>query len=152
MLPCLVWHFMYVGGNSMCSHTGEVDLGWQIFRLMVVNYGIEPTSEQLNIMIDLLGRSGQLKEAHQLLERITEPSASVYASLLGACEQHADFELGEEIAKKLSALEPDNPIPFVILSNIYAGLEKWKDVERIRDIMSERQFKRLPASSTTGVI
>ncbi|XP_027101620.1 pentatricopeptide repeat-containing protein At2g02750 [Coffea arabica] len=137
---------------SMCSHTGEVDLGWQIFRSMVVNYGLQPTSEQLYIMIDLLGRSGQLKEAQQLLGGITDPSASVLASLLGACEQHADFELGEEIARELSALEPDNPIPFVILSNIYAGLEKWKDVERIRDIMSKRQLKKLPASSTIGVI
>ena len=71
--------------------------------------------------------------------------SSVYAalwSLIGACEQHADFELGEEIARKLSTLEPDNSFPFVILSNIYAGLAKWKDVERIRDIMSKRQLEK----------
>ncbi|KAL3511160.1 hypothetical protein ACH5RR_030561 [Cinchona calisaya] len=136
---------------SMCSHTGAIDLGWHVFRLMVVQYDLQPTSQQLNIIIDLLGRSGQLEEAQELLEEITEPSASVFASLLGACKHHADSELGEEIAKKFSALEPDNPTPFVILSNIYAGLGKWRDVERIRDIMSQRRLKKLPASSVIGV-
>lgn len=136
---------------SMCSHTGEVDIGWRVFRLMVVQCGLQPTSQLLNIMVDLLGRSGKLKEAQKLLEEITEPSVSAFASLLGACEQHADSELGEEIAKKLSALEPNNPTPYVILSNIYAGLGKWRDVERIRDIMSQKRLKKLPASSIIGL-
>lgn len=136
---------------SMCSHAGEVVLGWQVFRLMVVNYGLQPTSEQLNIIIDLLGRSGQLKEAQELLEKITEPSTSGVASLLGACKDHADPELGEEMVKKLSSLEPDSPIPFVILSNIYAGLGKWRDVERIRDIMSKKRLKKFPGSSRIGL-
>lgn len=52
--------------------------------------------------------------------------------MLGAFKQHADSELGEVRAKKHLAYEPDNPVPFAILSNIHSGLGKWRDVERIR--------------------
>lgn len=136
---------------SVCSHTGKVDLLWQVFRLMVVNYGLEPTSEQLNIVVDLLGRAGQLKEAQGLLEEIVDPSVSVLMSLLGAAKHYADSELGEELIKRLLVLEPDNPIPFVILSNIYAEEGKWKEVEKIRNIMSETKLRKLPGYSKIGV-
>ncbi|CAI9092706.1 OLC1v1028025C1 [Oldenlandia corymbosa var. corymbosa] len=136
---------------SMCSHTGQVDLGWQIFQLMIVDYSLQPTSEQLSIIIDMLGRSGLLKEAQDLLQEVTEPSSSVFASLLAASKQYIDSEVAEEMAKKLSALQPDNPIPFLILSNIYAGLEKWNDVERIRTFVGETKLRKVPGHSKVGV-
>ena len=136
---------------AVCSHTGQVDILWQVFRLMVVNYGLKPTPKQLNIIVDLLGRSGNLKEAQGLLEEIKDPSASVFASLLGAAKYYADYELGEELVKRFSALEPDNPILFVILSNIYAELGKWKDLERIRNIMCARKLRKLPGYSMIEV-
>ncbi|KAL2484589.1 Pentatricopeptide repeat-containing protein [Abeliophyllum distichum] len=136
---------------SMCSHTGQIDGGWKMFRLMTEEYGLNPTAEQINIMIDLLGRSGRLDEACELLQGISKRSASVFASLLAACKYHSDSKLGEEMAKKLSELEPENAIPFVILSNIYAGQEKWKDVEKIRTIMENKGLKKLPGFSLTGV-
>lgn len=135
----------------VCSHTGEVDLLWQVFRSMAVDYGLKPTPEQLNIIVDLLGRTGQLKEAEGFMEEITDPSASVFCSLLGAAKQHAEYELGEELVKKLSALEPNDPTPYVILSNICAELGKWNDVERIRNMMHERKLRKVPGYSITGV-
>ena len=77
--------------------------------------------------------------------------ASVFASLLGAAKHYADYELAEELVKSFSALEPDNPISFVILSNIYAKLGKRKDVERIRNIKCERKLRQLPSYSMIGV-
>ncbi|KAG8366308.1 hypothetical protein BUALT_Bualt17G0062800 [Buddleja alternifolia] len=136
---------------SVCSHTGKVDKGFQIFRLMTVKYGLNPTSKHMNILIDLLSRSGRLDEAVELLKATNESSASVFASLLGASNHYSDTKLGEEMAQRLLEIEPENPIPFVILSNIYAGEEKWKDVHRIRKLLDMKGLKKVPALSSTGV-
>ncbi|KAA8529456.1 hypothetical protein F0562_033745 [Nyssa sinensis] len=132
---------------SVCSHTGQVDKGWQVFRMMNIEYGLSPGPEHFNCMVDLLGRSGRLYEALELLQAIDEPSPSVFASLLGACKYHSDSKLAEEMAEKLSELEPENPTPFVILSNIYAGQGRWKDAERVRRMMNDGGLKKLPGLS-----
>ncbi|XP_073294146.1 pentatricopeptide repeat-containing protein At2g02750 [Primulina huaijiensis] len=136
---------------SVCSHTGQVEKAFQFFRLMTIHHGLNPNLEHMNILIGLLGRVGRLDEAFELLRGIPETSASVFASLLGACGHHADSTLGEEMAKKLSEIEPENPIPSVILSNIYAVQKKWKDVHKIREIMNEKGQRKNPGLSSTGV-
>ena len=54
------------------------------------------------------------------------------------------------MAMKLSELEPENPAPFVILSNIYAEFGRWGDVERIREIMNNKGLRKLPGFSIIG--
>ncbi|KAK6160008.1 hypothetical protein DH2020_003389 [Rehmannia glutinosa] len=136
---------------SVCSHTGQVDKGFQIFRLMTIGYGLNPTSKHMNILIDLLSRSGRLDEAFELLQATHETSATVFASMLGSSKHYSDSKLGEEMAWRLLELEPENPIPFVVLSNIYAGQERWKDVHKIRKLMDEMGIKKLPGLSSIGV-
>lgn len=136
---------------SVCSHTGQVDKGFQIFRLLTVEYGLNPTPNHMSILIDLLSRSGRLDEAFELLQATNETSAAVFASLLDASEHYSDSKLGEEMARRLLELEPENPIPFVVLSNIYAGQEKWKDVDMIRKLMDKKGLKKLPGISSIGV-
>lgn len=135
----------------VCSHTGEVDRGWKLFKMMHRDYGLNPCPEHFGCMVDLLGRSGRMKEAQELIDEMPEASVSVFASLLGACRHHLDFALGEEMAKKLSELEPHDPTPFVILSNIYAVQGRWDDVERVREMMNDRGLKKLPGCSLIGV-
>ena len=136
---------------SVCSHTGEVDRGWQLFKMINRDYGLNPTSEHFGCMVDLLGRSGRIKEAQELIHEMPEASVSVFASLLGACRNHLDSALGEEMAKRLSELEPQDPTPFVILSNIYAVQGRWGDVERVREMMNDRGLKKLPGCSLIRV-
>ncbi|KAI3865309.1 hypothetical protein MKX03_037287 [Papaver bracteatum] len=141
----------FVGILSACSHTGNVAKGWELFRTMDRNFGLKPNSDHFGCMVDLLGRDGRLDEAWNLIQEISEPSSSVYASLLGACRLHLNADLGEEIVVRLLELEPGDPSPFVILSNIYAGQGRWKDVERIRDIMSDKGLRKLPGCSLIEV-
>ncbi|KAL7091471.1 hypothetical protein ACP275_12G108100 [Erythranthe tilingii] len=136
---------------SVCSHSGQVDKGFEIFRLVTVGYGLNPTPKHMNILIGLLGRSGRLDEAFELLQATDGTSATVLASLLGASEQYSDSKLGEEMVRRLLELDPENPIPFVVLSNIYAGQEKWKDVEKIRKLMDKKGLKKIPGFSSIGV-
>ncbi|CAN0924156.1 Pentatricopeptide repeat-containing protein At2g02750 [Linum grandiflorum] len=136
---------------SLCSHTGQVDKGLQVFKFLTDEHGLNPKSEHFGCMIDLLGRSGRFDEASKLLEGIQEPSSSVFASLLGACRHHLQPDLGEQVAMKLVELDPDDPTPIVMLSNIYAGVGRWKDAERIRMILNSRKLKKLPGYSLMGV-
>ncbi|KAF1002398.1 pentatricopeptide repeat-containing protein At2g02750 [Apium graveolens] len=136
---------------SVCSHSGEVDKGREIFRLMDSVYGLKPTTENLSCMVDLLGRSGHLDEAWKLLQDIPEPSNSMFSSLLGASKYHLEPKLGKDMAERLLVSEPDNPTPYVILSNIYAGLGRWQDAKRVREMIDRKKLKKIPAYSLVGL-
>ncbi|KAL1550993.1 pentatricopeptide repeat-containing protein-like protein [Salvia divinorum] len=135
---------------SVCSHSGQVDKGFQIFRLFTVGYGLNPTSKHMSILIDLLGRSGRLDEALELLKATDETFAFVSASMLGASEHYMDNKLKEEMARRVVELEPENPIPFVVLSNIYAREDRWKDVLKIRKLMDKKGLRKLPGLSSVA--
>lgn len=133
---------------STCSHSGNIDKGFQIFRLFTVGYGFNPTPKHMNILIDLLSRSGRLDEAFELLQATNENYATLSVSLLGASEHHLDSKLREKMGHRLLELEPENPIPFVVLSNIYARQDRWKDVHKIRKLMDKKGLKKLPGLSS----
>ncbi|MFS8020681.1 putative pentatricopeptide [Helianthus anomalus] len=55
------------------------------------------------------------------------------------------------MARLLVDLDPENPIPFVILSNIYAREGRWKDVEDLRDEMDRKGLKKSSGFSSLSV-
>ncbi|KAK8522929.1 hypothetical protein V6N13_115872 [Hibiscus sabdariffa] len=141
----------FIAVLSSCSHTGQVDRGLQVFRMMGKDCDLSPNLEHFGCIVDLLGRYGKLDEAKDLILQLPNPPASILASLLGACRYHLNYELGEEMAMKLVELEPENPAPFVILSNIYAALGSWGDVERIRRMIDDRGLRKFPGFSSISV-
>ncbi|XP_027360365.1 pentatricopeptide repeat-containing protein At2g02750 [Abrus precatorius] len=141
----------FVSVLSACSHTGQVDRGLHVFRMMRREYGLQQRPEHSGCMVDLLGRSGRLGEARDLVQELAEPPASVFASLLGACRGYLDSNLGEEVAMKLLDIEPENPAPLVVLSNIYAELGRWKEVERIRRMITDKGLDKLSGFSMIEV-
>lgn len=141
----------FVGLLSSCSHAGQVDRGLQLFRMMGKDYDMSPNLEHIGCIVDLLGRCGKLEEAKELIQILPDAPASLFASLLGACRFHLNYELGEEIAMRLSELEPENPAPFVILSSIFAAKGRWGDVERIRRTIEDRGLRKFPGFSSIAV-
>lgn len=137
----------FVAVLSACSHAGQVDKALQVFTMMDDVFGLKPKPEHFGCMVDLLGRSGKLDEARELIRELPEPTVSVFHSLLGASWCHLNSDLGEEMAMKLLEMEPENPTPSVILSNIYAGLGRWEDVERIRQMINDRPLTKLSGIS-----
>ncbi|OVA00073.1 Pentatricopeptide repeat [Macleaya cordata] len=87
----------FVGVLNACSHGGLVDLGFQIFRSMKKDHGIEPRIEHYGCMVDLLGRLGWLEEAYNFIKTMEiEPDYIIWGSLLSACKIHGNLKLGEE--------------------------------------------------------
>eukprot|EP00253_Pinus_taeda_P001269 PITA_01269 len=114
---------------SACSHVGLVDEGWKFFNRMQREYLITPCEEHYACMVDLLGRSGDLVEAHDFISKMPlKPNACVWGALLGACGLHCNIELAEYVAERLFTLEPENVGNYVLLSNAYATAGRWGDV------------------------
>ncbi|RAL36989.1 hypothetical protein DM860_003911 [Cuscuta australis] len=131
----------YTGVLTACSHAGLVDEGQRIFESIKA-----PEVDHYACMVDLLGRNGKLDEAKGLIERMPmHPHAGVYGALLNASRIHKIIDYGEFAADKLFEIEPENAGNYILLSNLYASLRRWEDVERIRGLMSREGI-----SKTTG--
>lgn len=139
-----------LGVLCACNHSGLVQTGRQIFYSMIDGkYGFSPGIKHYGCMIDLLGRSGFLYEAQEFMERMPfEPNSVMWGALLTGSRVHGDLELSEFAARRLLELEPENGAYYVLLSNLYAEMGKWSDVEELRKIMKERGVKKDVGSSS----
>ncbi|EFJ06286.1 hypothetical protein SELMODRAFT_135788 [Selaginella moellendorffii] len=102
-----------------CSHAGLADEGWSYFLSMQGDHHLEPTPEHYGCMVNLLAKSGRVKQAASFMSAMpVQPDASAWRSLLGACEVHTDKEYGALAAKQLLDAEPRNSAAYVLLYNI----------------------------------
>lgn len=138
----------FIGLLFACSHAGLVEHARQYFESMKNNYGIMPGPDHYACMIDLLGRSGKMREAEELLDEMdVEPDATVWKALLAACRVHGIVELAERAAKALFELEPQDAVAYVMLSNIYSSAGRWEDAARIRRMMKMKGVCKEPGRS-----
>ncbi|RVX20782.1 Pentatricopeptide repeat-containing protein [Vitis vinifera] len=101
-------------------------------------YGFSPGVKHYACVIDLLARAGILQEAMEVMTRMPfEPNKVMWGAFLAGCRAHGDLELSEFAARKLVELEPGNGAYYVLLSNIYAEMGRWSDVEKVRRLMKE---------------
>ncbi|CAK9165045.1 unnamed protein product, partial [Ilex paraguariensis] len=131
-----------------CSHVGLVDQGCKYFDSMKVEYGLEPKLEHYGCLVDLLGRAGRVKEAEETVRTMPmKPNAILWRSLLGAARVHGNLEIGELALAHLTQLEPEISGNYVLLSNMYASMNRWDDVKRVRKLMKDHGIHKVPGSS-----
>ncbi|XP_074292318.1 pentatricopeptide repeat-containing protein At3g24000, mitochondrial-like isoform X1 [Silene latifolia] len=137
----------FLGLLTACSHAGLVDEGWDHLNRMKL-FGLEPKVGHYVTMVDLFGRAGRLDEAVKFITNMPiEPVAEIWKALLGACRSHKNMELGVYAAKRVFELDPCDPGPYVILSNIYASAGRRADVAKVRMMMKECGVSKEPACS-----
>lgn len=128
----------FVSILSSCSIAGLDEEGWKYFHLMKREYGIDPQIEHYGSMLDLLGRKGDLEHAKKFIHEMPlPPTARIWGSLLAASRHHRNIELAEVASYHILSLAHDNTGCYIVLSNMYAEVGRWEDVERIKDLMSE---------------
>ncbi|TVU13460.1 hypothetical protein EJB05_40518, partial [Eragrostis curvula] len=133
---------------SACSHSGLVSEARELFDCMRRKFGISPELGHYTCMVDVLGRSGNLQEAVQVIRDMkVMPDSRIWGALLASCRTHSDSKLADFAAQKLMELEPDNVGYHVVLSNVQAGGGKWGNVEDIRRSMVEAKMLKCPAWS-----
>ncbi|KAA8543118.1 hypothetical protein F0562_021387 [Nyssa sinensis] len=133
-----------IGVLCACSHSGMVQMGRQIFRSLIDGkYRFSPVLKHYACMIDLLARAGCLQDAFKLIKEMPyEPTRAMWGAFLSGCRAHRDLELGEFAAWKLIELAPECSGYYVVLSNLYAEMGRWGDVEKVRRLMKERGLKK----------
>ncbi|KAG1364481.1 pentatricopeptide repeat-containing protein, chloroplastic-like [Cocos nucifera] len=133
---------------SACSHSGLVSEGHEVFVCMTRNYGIKPDLNHYTCMVDLLGRSGKLREALEVINSMdAEPDGRIWGSLLASCRTYSEGRLGNHAAQKIFDLEPNNVGYHVVLSNIYAATGKWDFTKNIWKFMGDKGFVKRPGWS-----
>ncbi|XP_074267723.1 pentatricopeptide repeat-containing protein At4g21065 [Silene latifolia] len=137
-----------VGVLYACSHCGMVDEGFDYFNEMTERYGIVPKIEHYGCMVDLLCRAGKVRQAYEFIQNMSlKPNAIIWRTLLGACAIHGDLALAEVSRDKLLELDPKHSGDYVLLSNLYASENRWKDVHQLRATMVKDGVKKPPGFS-----
>ncbi|KAI5060707.1 hypothetical protein GOP47_0025127 [Adiantum capillus-veneris] len=105
----------YVCLLSACYHLGLVNQGSHHLYTMQTIYGIKPTPEHRNCLVELFGRAGQLKEAADLLQGMPEESAVVaWTSLLNQCKAHGNAYIAEQCFDSIANDGPKSCVRQVI--------------------------------------
>jgi len=135
---------MFLSVLFACAHCGLVDKGLRYFESMKKEYRILPNERHYTCMVDLLSRAGLLREAEEFIERMPlDPEANSWAALLSGCCTYSNEEIGERAAKKLWELgKGSSSTGYVLLSNVYASIGRWKKVAKLRKLMREAGVKK----------
>lgn len=138
----------FIGVLSACSRAGLVEKGHHYFNSMIENHKIVPIVDHYTCMIDLLSRSGKLKEAEDFIKKMPcRPDAIGWATLLSSCRVHGNMEIGKWAAESLLELDPQSPASYILLSNIYASKGRWEDVSHLRRQMRDKGVRKEPGCS-----
>nr|XP_043611255.1 pentatricopeptide repeat-containing protein At4g02750-like [Erigeron canadensis] len=133
----------FLGLLTGCAHSDMVKESWDCFKSMERDWNIHPTAEHYACMIDVLGRTGMLSEAYELVKQLpVEIPSYTWETLLSCCRVHENFELGELVAEKLSGTRDLDAGMCVLKSNIYAARGMWEDAANVRTLLARRGVKK----------
>ncbi|XP_051151639.1 pentatricopeptide repeat-containing protein At2g20540 [Andrographis paniculata] len=143
----------FVGVLSACAHAGLLDEGLKYFDLMQKDYKVEPEIEHYGCMVDLLGRTGNISRAVEVIGGMEmEADSAIWGSVLSSCRSQRDLKTAVVAMERLLELEPEDTGNMVLLANIYADLGEWEGVSRMRKLIrSKKMKKRRPGCSLIEV-
>ncbi|CAD5174922.1 unnamed protein product [Musa acuminata subsp. malaccensis] len=142
----------FLGVLYACSHSGKVEEGLGYFRTMRGRHGVIPGIKHYGCVVDLLARAGRLDEAFEFIDGLPmQPTPILWRTLLSACGGHGDVDLGKRAFERILELDDTHGGDYVIISNMCASDGRWEDVNRIRQLMSERGAVKVPGCSSIEV-
>ncbi|EFJ23456.1 hypothetical protein SELMODRAFT_103577 [Selaginella moellendorffii] len=107
----------FVGILFACSHSGLLRDARYYFLSMIEDHGMQPIAEHYECMVDLLGRTGQLQRAQELIEIMPfYPKPLAWMSLLGASSVQSSDEHAGDAAEHVLGMEPRNSSSYIALS------------------------------------
>ncbi|PIN13214.1 hypothetical protein CDL12_14179 [Handroanthus impetiginosus] len=138
----------FVGALTACSHVGLVEEGMKLFEIMEREHDVVRTREHFSCVIDMLARAGRIQDAEVIINQmVIEPDIVMWKTLLAACKNHGNIEVGKRVAKNILKIDPSNSAAHVLLCGIYASAADWKDVATLRSLMREKGVNKIPGQS-----
>lgn len=130
-----------------CSHQGLVTEAQQFFRLMQEDYGIIPTRQHYTCLADVLGRSGHLSEAENILDTMPfVPTVAGWTSLLSACSRLGEVDIGRRCFDRILETEPNTASSYLLMSRLYESVGMTEEAERIENLRLKAGARNYPAS------
>ncbi|KAG6713532.1 hypothetical protein I3842_05G158100 [Carya illinoinensis] len=139
----------FISVLSACTHSGLVEEGRKRFLSMVSDYSIPHEVGHYGCMVDLLSKAGLLTDALELIRSMkVEPNSVIWGALLGGCKLHRNLEIAQVAVNELMVLEPNNSGYYNLVVNMYAEVNRWDEVAKIRAAMKNLGVeKSSPGSS-----
>ena len=135
-----------------CKHSGMVDKAKDYFSLMTEKYKIEPSIRHYSCLVDVLSQAGLLEEAEKvILSMPIDPDAIIWGSLLSACRKHPNVEMAQRAAERVIELDPNEISAYVLMSNVYADSNRFKEAIEQRLSMKEKRVEKEPGCSLIEV-
>ncbi|KAH6803095.1 hypothetical protein C2S51_034541 [Perilla frutescens var. frutescens] len=142
----------FSGLLSACCHCGLVEIGRYYFSKMDRVYRIHYDIEHYACMIDILGRQGLLKEALELIGKMSvKPDIVIWGTLLGACRIHRNVPTAKLVLKQILELETYAGGLYVLISNIFSEAQQWEHMKRMRKLMKDHGLRKTDAVSSIEV-
>uniref|UniRef100_A0A1D1Z596 Pentatricopeptide repeat-containing protein At2g22410, mitochondrial n=1 Tax=Anthurium amnicola TaxID=1678845 RepID=A0A1D1Z596_9ARAE len=142
----------FLGVLSACCHSGLVDEGRHYFDQMQSKYSLLPSLKHYSCMVDLLGRSGFLDEAENLVRSMPmNADAIVWSSLFFACRFHGNVTMGEHAALQLLKLDTHDTATYVLLASMYVEASLWSEADKVRAMMRHHGLGKIPGCSSIEV-
>ncbi|KAE8731410.1 Pentatricopeptide repeat-containing protein [Hibiscus syriacus] len=141
-------HVTFTHLLSACSHSGLVNEGKHYFKIMPDVYGVEHKLDHYSCMVDLLGRSGLLDDASDMIRCMPmEPSSGVWVLYLVLAEYivipNWQRKLQRDYFLQIRQMQETTSCCQIFFSA--AGL--WRDAAKVRALMKERGLNRTPGCS-----
>lgn len=109
---------------TVCSHVGLVEIGLKYLEIISKDFGVSPTFEHHNCVLDLLGRAGQVDETLVWVKDMPlQPNFVTWRTVLGACTKYCLLESGRLAFNYAVELDEQQAAPFILMSNIFASLD-----------------------------
>ena len=92
---------------SACADAGLLNEGLKYFESMKRDDNIEPGVEHYGCLVNLLGLSGCLDQALELIKKMPmKPDSAIWGLLLSSCRSHGNLEIAAIAIEHLLELEP----------------------------------------------
>ncbi|KAH7366243.1 hypothetical protein KP509_18G069700 [Ceratopteris richardii] len=139
----------YLSVLSACSHAVLFAEGCYHFKCMAETHSIWPTLEHYNALVDIIGRSGRLDAAEDLIETLPfgGPNYAGWTSLLDSCRLHGEVSRGKECFDRIVSIEDRDALGYVLMSSIYAKVGLWDDFRKIEDLRKCANLVKKPAKA-----
>ena len=140
--------------NAMISgygRNGEKESAFEIFRLMQ-NKNIKPNNSAFANLLSVCRRAGEVDKGFRVFEMmITDygltPTSQHFACIIDMLYQSEHPEKAHEFMNGILEIEHENASILMVLTDIYAAMGRWNDVERIRKIIVAKGLQRKPGYS-----
>ncbi|KAI4386371.1 hypothetical protein MLD38_004307 [Melastoma candidum] len=133
---------------NACSHGGLVMESIECFSRMVSEYGISPGIGHYGCLIDLLGRSGMLEEAYELIGSLpVKADASIWRALLAACRLYSNVVLAKNVTKILAEQFGQHPADSILLLSTGTALGCFPDTQPETESEEKHHKKEAGCSS-----